>query len=965
MAVCTTRDSSTSGTRGGEQRVSHFLTGVGEMVLRVRAGRQQPRLIRIQSPKCTIGSSPGCTLRLRGAGLGPSQCWILRGSSASIVRRLRGPAMLNGAQFTEAPLKVGDRLQLGAVELEIVECHHDVPQSAPVFSSPKGNAALLAELQAKLDDAQSEIERLHEESRQAFQSSIMAADRADQMRDAMCLANDELEELHGAVAAAEEKMAAAIAERDKLQAQLAADREAAREGAVHSAHAEATRVAQERLMAELTSLQATYAQEQQQRLIERQELQQRIAQQAAELESVRKTLHDEQSRAATIATADMEIEAAKAEWQACQQELQRKLSAKDTEIQSLQALVNTQRDLQQQLVQLYTTCDEHRRAAEQSQAELAQSRRECEALKEQLNNTAIERTAQTDAWLKQKADLEERLAEQGAEIESLRERYAAAQSCSMTVDFAKTLENEQAATAELNARVEDLERQLSAKCDELQSLQQTLNDYAAVQRKLEQLASEYDVKCRELAEAQGQITAAQAAHGAAVEELAAQTSAVQRLQMEVNDRQAAFDQVQQRLVDQQASMASEAEQINAGRQQLEEIASRRAEIEQMQSELQAKSAEIDQKQVEIEELHQQLLDQRTALGNQSQEIAHWREELETRQREMDQRLQELETREQQLHDQEQMLCRQAAALATPAQADEPVANASGQLPTDGDVAEHFSDGHDECIAASAEPPANSLPDNLHESTGVSSVLSRLVQAGVWRDDEPASEETAQRLSEHEEEATSQRAFAAQPAEEPISQASDPPTEAEQPYSPPPEAGSGEEESIESYMARLMQRVRAPGAANASSPPPPPVKQSLATQSPAAQTPPAADRASPAEAEVATETPAAQEPIELAPRRAAPELGASLSAMRDLANSAARSAIDQHVRKHTGRQAASRLTGAIVTLCCSIALGFFAWHQNLIYAAAGSVIGGGLAIYWMAIAMRRFSKLRRLTREQAD
>jgi chromosome segregation ATPase len=941
MAVCTTRDGSSSAIRGGEQRASRFLAGAGEMVLRVRAPRQEAKLIRIQSPKCTIGASPGCTLRLRGAGLGQSQCWILRGTSVSVIRRLHGPATLNGAQFTEAPLKAGDRLQLGSVELEFVECHHEAPRSAPAFSSPDGNVALLAALQAKLDDARSEIDRLHEESRQAFQSSIMAADRADQLRDAMALANDELEELHGAVAAAEEKMAAAIAERDKLQALLTAERDAAKNGAA-----------------------------------QREELQQRVQQQAAELESVQKTLHDEQSRAATIVTAHSEIAAAKAEWQACQDDLQRKLAAKDTEIQSLQALLDAQRDLQHTLEQLRTTCDEHCRSAEKSQAELAQACQEVEFLSQQRNETAAERAAQKDEWLQQQAELEERIAAQAAEIESLRERYSAAQSSAMTVDFSKTQENEQAATAELNARVEDLERQLVAKCDELHALQQTLDSHAVVQQKLDQVTSEYDAQCRELAEAQGQISAAQSAHSTAVEELAAQTQVLNQLQTELSDRQAAFEQAQQRLADQQAIMATESDQIAAARQQLEELEASRAEVQQMHSELQAQSAEIEHKRAEIEEIEHQLVDQRAAVANQNQEIAQWREELGTRQREIEQRMQELETREQQLHDREQMLGRQAAAPATPAQADEPVAAASGPLPTDPDAAEQCSAGPDECAAATAsdESPANPAPDNLHESTGVSSVLSRLVQAGVWRDDEPASEQTAQHSPHHDEAATGQRAWSSQPAEEPIAQSSDLPTEAEQPYSPPSAAGSGEEESIESYMARLMQRVRTPGPANANIPPPSPAAQSPAPQSPAArlpanQTSPAPERASvtpqPAEAEVQPETPVAQEPIELAPRRAAPELGASLSAMRDLANSAARSAIDQHVRKHTGRQAASRSTGAVVALCCSIGLGIFAWQNNLVYPAAGAIVGGGLAIYWTTIAMRRFSKLRRLVRGEAE
>src|SRR2546423_11243115 len=96
-----------------------LLATAGEMRLRVRAPRHEAREVRIRSPKCTVGSAAGCTLRLRARGVGGLHCWILRGAQGSIVRRLHGSVTLNGAQFDEAPVKIGDRLQIGSVELEI------------------------------------------------------------------------------------------------------------------------------------------------------------------------------------------------------------------------------------------------------------------------------------------------------------------------------------------------------------------------------------------------------------------------------------------------------------------------------------------------------------------------------------------------------------------------------------------------------------------------------------------------------------------------------------------------------------------------------------------------------------------------------------------------------------------------------------------------------------------------------
>src|SRR6185295_6774570 len=107
----------------GAFRSSRLLADAGGMTLQVRGRGQDGRLVRIKSAKCTIGSATGCTLRLRARGVGPLHCWILRGAQGTIVRRLNGSATLNGSQFEEAALKSGDKLRIGSVELEILECN--------------------------------------------------------------------------------------------------------------------------------------------------------------------------------------------------------------------------------------------------------------------------------------------------------------------------------------------------------------------------------------------------------------------------------------------------------------------------------------------------------------------------------------------------------------------------------------------------------------------------------------------------------------------------------------------------------------------------------------------------------------------------------------------------------------------------------------------------------------------------
>ena len=93
----------------------------GFLVLRVRGSTRDGQVVRLQSPKCTIGSGPNCTLRLRADNIGAVHCLILRGPSRTVVRRWSPDTRLNGRNFTESVLQAGDCLSIGAIDLEVVE----------------------------------------------------------------------------------------------------------------------------------------------------------------------------------------------------------------------------------------------------------------------------------------------------------------------------------------------------------------------------------------------------------------------------------------------------------------------------------------------------------------------------------------------------------------------------------------------------------------------------------------------------------------------------------------------------------------------------------------------------------------------------------------------------------------------------------------------------------------------------
>ena len=85
-------------------------------------------------------------------------------------------------------------------------------------------------------------------------------------------------------------------------------------------------------------------------------------------------------------------------------------------------------------------------------------------------------------------------------------------------------------------------------------------------------------------------------------------------------------------------------------------------------------------------------------------------------------------------------------------------------------------------------------------------------------------------------------------------------------------------------------------------------------------------------------------------------------MRDLANSAARTAIDQHVRRNTSQRATQKLFGACITVGYSLVLAYWAWRVHSLQAAIGAGFGGAIGGYWTLAALRRLSGLKRLDRE---
>ncbi|MBN1394454.1 MAG: hypothetical protein JW959_05485 [Pirellulales bacterium] len=146
----------------------------------------------------------------------------------------------------------------------------------------------------------------------------------------------------------------------------------------------------------------------------------------------------------------------------------------------------------------------------------------------------------------------------------------------------------------------------------------------------------------------------------------------------------------------------------------------------------------------------------------------------------------------------------------------------------------------------------------------------------------------------------------------------------------------EEESIDDYMSRLMERVR--GAAGGSPitaftppPPAPATDASVKPIEPAQAAAPAAQR---------------REPVQVAPRAKAPEKHLNLSAMRELANLSAQTALSRYARRVLISSMYSKLLIALVALAVAFCQ-FWMWKtmtglQITFYSALIALL---VAIYW--------------------
>jgi chromosome segregation ATPase len=130
------------------------------VTLELHYGSARPTTHELHDVSFLLGTVPGCDLRLPGANLPSVICLISRRSSGVTLRRLAPvlPLLVNGKPITNSPLGDGDRVSIGPIELRVSVRMPDaapreaaLPSSAPVLR-PHATDAEIAAREHELDE---------------------------------------------------------------------------------------------------------------------------------------------------------------------------------------------------------------------------------------------------------------------------------------------------------------------------------------------------------------------------------------------------------------------------------------------------------------------------------------------------------------------------------------------------------------------------------------------------------------------------------------------------------------------------------------------------------------------------------------------------------------------------------------------------------------------------------------------
>ncbi|MBL9125620.1 MAG: hypothetical protein JNG90_18420 [Planctomycetaceae bacterium] len=526
------------------------VAGVHPLALGYCTGSRAGEIIELARPKCYLSAGGKDAGGDGPRRLSAVQCLILRGAEQTIVRKWSQGVRLNGRDFSDARLAVGDRLQLGSVELEVL-----------ADASP----TTVAEWRQRLTES--------DPRRCLDRTTALESRTADLARRAGALERNELD-LHRKTEQVL-RLAEELHKRQVLLDTLAA------EICCRESDAQRREAANDQLRRELDAQAAT------------------IAASVNEIKGQRVSLREEQSAAAE------RLQAERREWQAQQAaaaavwaEREAALAARETawaeEEASRTAGVTVASEVQ-------ATAD----SANPVREELEAARRDIERDREALEKTQSD-VAEAQAELGRQRQT---LTTERTELEAAVQRLASERE-----SFAESQSQSTAREAELTKREVELERQLAGQsaahaqlAEQQQQLEELTRQAAAIR---EDLSRRETI----LTEHQAQVAGRQAELEVQAQQLTSQVAVWQAERDELAQARSDFEAelLSQRAAADQARTQFDADRRQC-EEQLERLARRETELGEALASLRQRAAELDAREHSLGE-REQRLEESTAGG---------------------------------------------------------------------------------------------------------------------------------------------------------------------------------------------------------------------------------------------------------------------------------------------------------------------------------------------------------------
>ena len=719
---------------------------LGKLVLEIDKGDGRARTFHMSGAKCAIGSDERCEIRLKGTGVRPVHCVILRGDDRTIVRRWAGNTWLNGRTFNDTTLHQGDELRLGNLCIRVVEDE----RAARADFQPAGGRLRHALSQAHRENDWSPItepgttlEQLPQ--RELLRRLVEAEARVSQLQYQLATGRYDAAQLVAQIESLEsqtpsnvvgtepiQQQEAWIDERRELEQELAAAKKRIK-------HLEAEREEQEgvcdSLRRDLEQLRTTASTAAVRFEAQRAELEQHAAQLAEKL-------------AAEIASREAQIEAREADLRTRCEKLEEQRAREEQESKKYAEQLSCRvEDLSSSLARREQDIEHYRqelghriRELHDSRQQLIEQSEKFTAARKSLSGSNDAKIAELEAhWEAENQKWQQEQANLTQEIEQLQQRAADAEE--QRESLAQELSEARQQQAEQSERMAATTDQLKQYAADVALVEQERQELAELREQLDQQRQDIDQQRQNVDLQRQDIDQQLQSLAAEQQQIAAGQQELQRGQEELQLSREQLAESQQELAQSQQGLETSREQFEQSQEQFERA---REQFEQIQQELMQSQEDLEQSREELGQSQEELGQSREELEQSQKELEQTREELEQSrlqleqsQAQLEQSRAQLEMDQQSLEDERRQLEDARQALETERQELEPTAGPEAEsAPTAGDMGDALSYAAE---ISSQVGVAEVLPNN---------VAADADRAGVdGQEGEPNSAETAPELAD--------------------------------------------------------------------------------------------------------------------------------------------------------------------------------------------------------------------------